>query len=256
MRNKRLVILAVALLIHPAAAQQESWQQPEDHLEPEGSVLGGSASSLDYDIMLRDLLHDAYDSSVVLRMVGLPPFTPEYAVGLRSLKPFGEGAPYRIFVLTPNAQIWTYHNIAALKSGDVRVVSDTNNAARDKQIAELQSSVPANPRDLKIGHCEIALSEALGNRIASVWRKMLMNTRYAAQFAGGSDGIGLHFSMFVRGRGTLAGELVASRRNSATGTLAALANAMRDVCEKKATGANLENLTSELEQRLQKGEGR
>jgi hypothetical protein len=249
------LVLAVALFASPAAAQKGSWQQLEDHLEPDGSVLGGSAYAPDYDMMLRDLLHDAYDSSVALRMVEVPSFVPEFAVGLRSLKPFGQGAPCHIFVLTPDAQIWTYHSIAALKTGEERVVGDTNNVARDEQIAELKSRVPANPHNLKIGHCESVLSDVLGNRRIAVWRTMLMNTRYAPQYARGSDGTNLHFSMFVRGRGTLAGQLVASQHNSATGTLAVLVYAMRDVCGNKKTQTELDDLTSELEQRLQKGEG-
>src|ERR1700722_18850995 len=118
MRNRRLLILAALLLASPAAAQQR-WQ-PEDHLEPDGSILGGTAFSAIYDTLVRDLLRDAYDMSVDVRMVALPSFSPEYAVGLRSFETRGagpfksvaKGAPYHIFVLAPEAQIWTYQTIA------------------------------------------------------------------------------------------------------------------------------------------------
>jgi hypothetical protein len=259
MRNKGFLMLAAALLASPAAAQPGDWHHPEDHLEPERPAL-----SLDYDVLLHDLLHDAYDHSVDVSMVALPSFVPEYAVGLRSIKTIGtgtfqtttRGAPYHIFVLSPEAQIWTYHSIAALKNGQERIVGDKNNEARNRQMAQLQSKVPVNPRDLKVDRCEADISDALGNRIVAVWGKMLMNVRYAARYQGGADGVTLHFNGFVAGPGRIGGVLVASQRDSATGTLVALANAMRDACEKKATEADLDKLTLELEQRMQKGQGR
>src|SRR3569833_1473600 len=113
MRSKYLLFLA-GLLASPAAAQQR-WQ-PEDHLEPELSVLGGTGFLSGYDTLVRDLLHDAYDRDVEVRMVAMPSFVPEYAVGLRGGKTVGKGdfkmtirgAPFCIFVLSPQEQNWTY----------------------------------------------------------------------------------------------------------------------------------------------------
>jgi hypothetical protein len=262
MRSKRLLILAALLLASPAAAQQR-WQ-PEDHLEPEDSILGGTAFSSGYDTTLRDLLHDAYDLNVEVRMVALPSFFPEYAVGLRGLKTLGagafkttaRGAPYRIFVLSPSAQIWTYATIAMLNSGQERVVGDKNNEARDKQLAQLQSKVPANPHDMKINRCEADISDALGGRIIALWGKVLLSTRYSAQYPGGADGVTYHLAAFVPRRGMLAGQAWSPDRNSVTGTLVTLADTMRAVCEKKASEADLEKLATELEQRLQKETGK
>jgi hypothetical protein len=262
MRSKRLLILAALLLASPAVAQRR-WQ-PEDHLEPDRSVLGGSASSPDYDMLLSDLLRDAYDTGVDVRMVALPSFFPEYVVGLRSFETIGAGAfkrvvrgpPYRIFVLAPEAQLWTYESIAALKRGQEKAFDKNGNSRQQAAIAELQSKVPADPHDLKIGHCEADISGVLGDRIVALWGRMLLSTRYSARYSGGADGVTYHFSAFVPKAGMLAGQVWSPARDSATGTLVSLADRMRAVCEKKATMTELDQLTTELEQRLKKEEGK
>lgn len=262
MRNKHLLILAAMLLVSPAAAQQR-WQ-PEDHLEPEGSILGGTAFLTNYDMLVRDLLHDAYDMSVDVRMVALPSFVPEYAVGLRSfettgtgaVKAIARGAPYRIFVLSPEAQIWTYESISSLKRGQEQAFDKIGNSRQQAAIAELEAKVPTNPHDLKIDHCEAGISGVLGDRIVQLWGKMLLATRYSAQYSAGADGVSYHFSAFVPKAGMLAGQVWSPNRDSATGTLIQLADTMRAVCEKKATVTELDQLTTELEQKLRKGKGR
>jgi hypothetical protein len=268
MRNKGFLILAAALLASPAAAQQRG--QPEDHLEPESSILGGTAILSGYDGLVRDLLHDAYDMSVDVRMVAMPSFIPEYAVGLRSyettgagaLKAIARGTPYRIFVLSPEAQIWTYESIAMLKRGQEHVGTwsdknlDSQQAIQKKEIARLETKVPANPHDLKIDRCETDISGVLGDRIVQVWSKILLATRYSAQYSTGLDGASYHFSAVIPKAGVLAGQVWSPDRDSATGSLVTLADTMRAVCEKKATMTELDQLTTELEQRLRKGEGR
>ncbi|HWM61776.1 MAG TPA: hypothetical protein VNN98_06465 [Rhizomicrobium sp.] len=262
MRNKHLLILAALLLASPAAAQQH--RQPEDHLEPEGAILGGTAFSASYDMLVRDLLHDAYDMSVDVRMVALPSFVPEYAVGLRSFETTGtgavkriaRGAPYRIFVLSPQAQIWTYESISSLKRGQEQAFDKIGNSRQQAAITELEAKVPTNPHDLKIDRCEADISGVLGDRIVQLWGKMLLATRYSAQYSAGADGVSYHFSASVPKAGMLAGQVWTPDRNSATSTLVTLADAMRAVCEKKATMTELDRLTTELEQRLRKGEGR
>ena len=260
MRNRLLAILAALLLASPAAAQPR-WQR-EDHLEPEASTIGGTAVLEGYDRTVREILHDAYDMRVEVRMVALPSFSPEYAVGLRSSKTYGWGAPYRLFALSPKAQIWTYNSIAMLKSGMEKVGTWRNDNRANQQdlqkreIARLEASVPANPRDLKVDGCDIPLSEVLGDRIVEVWRKMVLATHYSAKYDTILDGEFYHFAMVSPKAGLISGQTHSPYRDSATGTLVALADTMRAVCEKKATMTELDDLTTELEQRLQKGGGK
>jgi hypothetical protein len=264
MRNRRLLILVAALLASPAVAQQR-WQ-PEDHLEPEHSVLGGAGFLSGYDALVRDLLHQAYDPSVQVRMVAMPSFVPEYAVGLRGGKKLGKGAftattrgaPYRIFVLSPEVQIWTYESIASLHRGQQHALGKEGAALQKQAIARLQSRVPADPHNVKITRCEVGISDGLGDRIVKAWEMVLLSTRYSAQYPGGADGVSYHFSGFVPKAGMLDGQVWTPPRDTATGTLVTLADTMRAICEKKngATEAQLEKVTAELEQRLARQENR
>jgi hypothetical protein len=260
MRSKHLLL--AALLASPAAAQPR-WQ-PEDHLEPELSVLGGSDFLSGYDALVRDLLHDAYDRDVEVRMVAMPSFIPEYAVGLRGGKTVGKGdfkmttrgAPYRILVLAPQAQIWTYETITSLKRGQEQAFDKNGKSIQEAAIAREQAKVPASPHDLKIDHCEAGISDGLGGRIVRAWGKVLLSTRYSRQFSAGTDGATYHFSAFVPNAGMLAGQVWLPPRDSITGTLVTLADTMRAVCEKRASEAQLEKVTGELEQRLARQENK
>lgn len=256
MRDKALSLL-VALLIAPALARAQPAPR-EDHLEPETSVVGGTAFLSSYDALLSDLLHDAYNLDVEVRMLAIPSFSPEYAVGLRDGKTVGKGdfkattrgAPYRIFVLSPSAKIWTYESIAALKRGQEKAFDWNGNSRQKEAIAREEAKVPADPHDLKIDRCDAAISDGLGDRIVRLWGKVALATHYSAQYSNGLDGISYHFSAVVSKAGLLAGQVWSPPRDSVTGTLVALADTMRAVCEKKASEAQLEGLTAELEQRI------
>jgi hypothetical protein len=224
MRIRHLLILAV-LLVSPAAAQQH--RLPEDHLEPEGSILGGTAN-IAYENRLRDVFRDAHTEGVVLQMTATPPFVSEYAVGIRSLQPYGEHAPdgkappYRIFGVKADAPIWN----------------------------QVVGRAPAG--DTKVSRCEIAISDGLEARIADAWFRVLQGTRFPTTFADGADGIAYHFTAFKPKLGTRWGQVWMPPRDSVTGNLVALGNTMRDVCNKQhgADMAALEKVTAELEHRL------
>jgi hypothetical protein len=253
LRKRAALIVLAALLAGPALAQPPMRLRAEDHLEPDGSILGGGAFMASYDLMLRDVLHTAYEPEVALRMVAQPSFIPEYAVGLRRTSQYSRGAPYRIFGVTPTISVWTYQTIAMLKHGEVKVVGDKDQDLQKKEIAKLQSSVPTNPHDLKVTSCETGISDGLGGRIVEVWRKILMPTRYSARYTAGADGANYDFGMMVPGLGPISGHVWSPDRNSSTGTLVALANQMYDICvkNKDANMEQLEKTIAELEHRLQ-----
>lgn len=244
--------LYLALLATPGLAQPQPAPRAEDHLEPEDSILGGDAYSAGYEALVQGKLREAYGFDVVARMVALPSFVPEYTVGLASKTKNGKAAPYRIFVLAPVASLWTYQSIAMLKNGSVRVLGDQNQSALKQEIARLESSVPRDPDDLKVNHCQTDISDTLGNRIVEVWRKMLQHTHYSARNMNGTDGATYHFGIAAPGTGLLAGKVWSPERDTATGALVELADTMRAVCEQKkdTSEADLEKLTAELEHRL------
>lgn len=249
--GKRAILMAVLLLTTPACA--------EDHLEPDHSILGSDtfasdptmrrieSANADYYGRVREKLKDVYTSSVEIRMVVFPSFFPEYAVGLFSTSGHGSGAPYRIFTVTPAAQIWTYTLIDMIKSGQSRVVVGDKN----KDLERLESSVPRNLSDLKVSRCETGISDALGARIVAVWHKMLLRTRPYAVPELGLDGVDFHFGMGAPKLHLLTGKVWTPARDTTTGNLVAIGEAMNNVCNKSADMAKLEKVTAELEHRLQ-----
>lgn len=248
MRRIAAAIAVLALLAAPVFAQTRA----EDHLEPEDSILGGDAYTAGYESLVRHKLEQAYGFDVVARMVALPSFAPEYAVALASKTPNGKAAPYRIFVLTPAASLWTYVSIAMLKNGGVKVLGDDSQRAQKEEIARLESSVPRDPEDMKVKSCEADIGDALGNHIIELWRKMLLRTHYSVRNMNGLDGATYHFGITAPGTGLLAGKVWSPEPGTATGGLVQLADTMRAICQKEkgASESDLEKLAAELEGRL------
>jgi hypothetical protein len=150
----------------------------------------------------------------VVRMIGRPAFTPEYAVGLRKL---GNNAGFRIVSLTLTKPLQYSEPITMADNG--------------------QLQMPPLPWKRKLNRCEMPIGNRLGERITEVWRKMLMRTRYSAQYTAGLDGATFEFSMFVRGLGPISGKVWLPERDSSTGTLVALADEMYDTCTKKKSAS-------------------
>jgi len=100
------IFVALAALFAGSALAQPQMPRTEDHLEPESSILGGSAFMTGYEMQVQRTLKKAYGFDVAVRMVALPSFLPEYAVGLVSKAKQGWSGPYRIFALTPAASLW------------------------------------------------------------------------------------------------------------------------------------------------------
>jgi hypothetical protein len=203
----------------------------EDHLEPDISVLGGSPGKPRYDMALREALGEIFEFDIAVRMIGMPSFVPEYAVGLRKTA-LMNGTRYRVVALTLAKPITSIQPVTIDKNG--------------------QLHAPPLPWKRDLTRCETSINDSAGERIVEVWRKMLMRTRYSQQNARGTDGATYDFSMFVLGLGDLSGNVWLPERNSGTGTLVALANEMYDICTKQkgASMDKLEKLTAELEQRL------
>jgi hypothetical protein len=254
---RRITLIALAaFLAGSASAQPKMTQRAEDHLVPDGILLGAGLLVADYDALLRDVLHAAYEPDVALHMIAQPAFASEYAVGLRGGKAIRNGvvtdAPYRIFGLTPDISVWAYHYTAMFKRSNAKAMATNAQHVRRKEIERAQASISTNPRRLKVSQCETGISHGLGARIEEVWRKMLMGTRYPAQNTAGQDGAIYSFSMYVPGLGPISGNVWSPERNSSTGTLVALANEIYGICTRKkdASMDNLERLTAELEHRL------
>ncbi|MFP3943840.1 MAG: hypothetical protein ACLFWF_08105 [Alphaproteobacteria bacterium] len=251
-------VVATLLIATLAAAQDDRYGE---HLEPEESVFEGHGvtsegyySILDeYDRLLVSALVDAYGENVVARVIVVPSFKAETAVGLRE-----KDGTYKVFYLQPDAHLWAVHHLAAGKKalehpGDA---DEEQIAWVEENVRALEKAVPADYREVKISKCERDVDAELGKRIHRLWVGMLRGTRYPDVPSSGMDGWTYHFSVRSNdrfGTHTMAGQSRNPPSNSNAGRLVAVAGAMRDFCDNSGRKwlDRLEKRVEELSEHLE-----
>jgi len=230
-RRTASLIALITVFASTALAEPKMISRAEDHLEPDASALGGGRGSPKYDMELREALGEAFFSETAIRMIAMPAFVSVYAVGLRKMGAATD-TPYHVVALTLANPMKAIQPVTVDNSGNLHA--------------------PPLPWKQDVTRCEISISGKLGDRIVEIWRKMLMRTRYPAQYTSGVDGAVYEFSMFVRGLGDIAGHIWLPDRNSSTGALVTLGDELYGICttRKDASMDQLEKLTAELEHRL------
>lgn len=234
----------------------------QDHLIPQRSyddvsVIGG------YYGLLNDAFREMHAPDVRVRLLVVPSFSPEQAIGIRHV----DGA-FRILYLTPGTQLWGYPAAEMLEEGVVEVVSTLDEAEApdegvrrertEKAVRGLRSGMPATAREVPLLRCEQPVGAELARRIEVLWRKMLVDARPPEHVIGGKDGVTYRFSMAADGR-DLSGEVWSPRGGSTTGLLVAVGERMRDYCNASGSGqaeADLTGAVLALEWRLNGGAGR
>jgi hypothetical protein len=103
------------------------------------------------------------------------------------------------------------------------------------EIARLEEGLPADPVDLPLERCSASVDDRLAESLTGAWRLMLEAVRPDETLMPGLDGTTYIFSMESDGR-ALAGETWTPREGTRPARLARLAEAMREYCERPATG--------------------
>jgi hypothetical protein len=191
----KLAIIAFAMFTAAETAVAQ------DHLIPETGVL---AQDEGYHIKLTELLAETLRGDSVLQVVFLPSFQPEAVAGIRKA-----GNGFEAFASKPS-----YH--IAEKIG----------------AAELDKESTPDFRDLTVHTERRAISVPLTERIRRIWQDMLLNTRYPKSPRIGTDGMDVHFSMWVLGHGFISGQIW-SPRHGKTLALVDLADALGAYAEGK-----------------------
>jgi len=238
-----ILILSAALLAGGAPARP-GLTRASPRLAPEQAA---PAELAGYAADLRRTFREAFGPDVILRAVVRPSFETEYAVGLRR-----QGTGYEIFALRPERQVWSYQMIKLYRSGRAGVMTfdgadsddpdklfgDPGSKPRDataEATAELEKGLPADPGDLPLARCALAVDNPTATALEGAWRHMLGAVRPGEELLAGLDGSSYTFSMEVAGR-TLAGETWTPRRDTRPGRIARLAEAMREYCETREAG--------------------
>ncbi len=229
--------LAALILISPS--------QANEHLEPEYSQfaragLPPSATSLrPYHEIVISVLDGAFEPDVTARLIAMPSYTPEYALGIR-----GAEGSYKIFHLASQAQLWSYENLKTLReiAGAGGFPGQDENLAN--AIAEYESQLPDDYHDVETDYCEIDIPANMARDILEIWENILLETRYGDQEPVGPDGIDYHFSMRENGV-VMAGKVWSPEPQSKTGALVSITETMKNLC---LTGD--QNLLAQLEPQI------
>lgn len=225
----RIPIVAVAACLSAGATAQERLAPVR---APNDSI------STNYEADVRRVLGDAFGPGVRLRAIVQPSFQVEYAVGLRQ-----NGGRYEIFSLQPSRSVWEYQQLAMYRAGQAGVslvenLGDPDAEIRDgtaDEIRRLQDGLPADPRDLPLSRCAVAVDGATAAALQAAWRRMLEEVRPGEALESGADGTSYKFSMELGGR-ALGGEAWSPRDRTRPAKLARLAEAMREHCETQQAG--------------------
>lgn len=232
-----------------------------DHLEPPRSyddvaVIGG------YYGLLNDRFREMDAPDVRVRLLVVPSFSPEWAIGIRH----ADGA-FRIVYLTPATQLWRFPATEMLERGTVEYIGnlgeeelpdgEARRERTDDIVRDRRAALPATPQKVPLFRCEQPVGADLARRIEGLWRAMLRGVRPPENLLLGTDGVTYHFSMEAD-EGDLSGEIWSPPEGSTTGLLVAVAERMRAYCKaggSESDGAALEQAVRAIEQRLADGVG-
>ena len=230
--------LAALILISPS--------QANEHLEPEYSQfaragLPDSATSLrPYHEIIISVLDGAFDPDISARLIAMPSFTPEYALGIREV----EGT-YKVFHLASRSQLWSYENLKTLRG-----LADAGGfPGQDENlanaIAEYEALLPPDYHDVQTDYCEVEIPSGMASDLLEIWESVLLETRYGDQEPIGPDGTDYHFS--IRASGVImAGKTWSPDPLSKTGALVSITETMKNLC---LTGD--QNLLAQLEPQIE-----
>ena len=228
-----LIALALVVLAARAALSQ-------DHLIPDVGVL------VDPDVYHQKIRHvfgQAFDKDVTLRVVVLPSFKNEYAVGVRIKDEAAE-----VFLLEPSSSIWDTELVRLSKAGHIRTFSLKGGKEipldDDEDFKELKRKTPADYRTIKANRKARPIPRDLADRLQKLWGDMLLGVKHPAEPINGDDGVTYHFSAWLLGRGDLSGQVWSPDEDSKTGRLTAL---VEELAAYVKEGASLDKLKSRLD---------
>ena len=195
-----------AVLLCVVIGQPAAWAQ--DHLEPEDSVY--SVSLLDYRVTLATVLGRVLPYNVP-KVIVIPSNQREYIVGLAP-----ENMGCVVVLGRADLLLWSYQ-VASAEPG------------RERSLLE---GYPRDPLDVPVSIHRRLADTALCDRITSVWEVALLDVRYQPCAANQLcevtvDGVSYHFSTWVRGMGTIAGQTDDPKPESLAGKLVQLTHTMQ-----------------------------
>jgi hypothetical protein len=195
-----------------------------------------------YRLKVGQVLKPAFDMEVTSRVIVLPSFRVEYAVGLRTTK---EGV--EAFVLKATSSIWDVETLNMYEEGRLLVVDEEGKTIpfeQDESYQELKKTTPSDHRKIKTDLRARSIPKNLAVKIDALWQAMLLSIQYPTKPIDGCDGEFYYFSARIRGGGQLSGHVWSPEPESKTGRLVQLTETLADYASGKA---DLKTLSEQVE---------
>jgi hypothetical protein len=243
---KRFLLLALLLCPPPVLADEHL--VPEDNQFTRAALPNGESSLAPYYEMVLKVLHDAYTPEVQARVIVMPSYGPEYAVGITETN-----GRYAVFQLSGDAQVWRYEMLRGAKGVDTSGFDESVQKDFRAAVAELEKSLPKKFDDIMVKRCEFAVPAQLGKNIVGVWKAALLQTRVTPERTVGRDGTDYHFSMPDETQ-QLSGKAWEPPTESDAGRLVRIVDTMTNLCktEDKNLMAQLQPQVDALQARLRR----
>lgn len=180
----------------------------QEHLEP-GISLFSNGVLYDYHRMVINGFGEAFDQKVHARVIVMPSFMPEYAIGLQE-----DNGAYRLFRLAPEVRYWGVYQAGEFGAG--RNSRDDLSSQEEPEAA--------------IKTCEREITSDLATSILEVWEAMLLKTKYTKSDVVHTDGVGYHFGGTFNFQ-VLSGQVISPLPDTQPGKFVGLVGAMGAWCE-------------------------
>ena len=211
----------------------------DDELRESETFFGAEFASdqdfVQYELLIRTMLAEAFADNVRTRMVALPALSTEWVVGLR----VREQGEWEVFVLKPTISARSYGVREDARKELVQKraspgASATETREIEAQLRDIERGLPQDPRSVPIERCVVPLSDAVAARVQASWIATLRGAvkRDAPPFPYVrviGDGWSYHFSQ--DGNPPLAAEVSNPEAEWPSGKLAALGTALRAYCQ-------------------------
>ena len=228
------LFLALTLFAPNAVAQ--------DHLTPEDDPFAQD----EYHAKIREVFADVLHHDILVQVLLVPSFQPEEIAGIRRSE-----KGFEAFASKPSAQIWTTFNIQEIESGKQRWMDEHDKPIppeKNPSLPDMKKRAPSDYREIHVHTDTRAISDALTERIRTIWQDMLANARQPTDRNLGVDGEDYHFSMPLRDRGIVSAT-VWSPSGGKTLALVSLGEALADYASGRADEATLIRRLKPLERK-------
>ena len=217
-----LVFMTVVTSVVSATASEEGHKRHFDHLTPEFSMIGDPETSNwwvggGYHRLVTQVLAPAYDEKVWARVVVLPSFWKENAIGIRE-----QDGSFEIFFVQPNVKIWNFANLFALEDNHYKTYDEDGNLVNKEEAVKLRSKLPEKIEDIELEQYAIPIASELAQELFNLFSEMLYRTKYAKDHFSGRDGITYHFSL----GGGMAGQTWSPHSETKVGRLVGITKLM------------------------------